>query len=289
MNHGRDKIDWSQALWNRIDQAVHQETERTRVAAKFVPLYGPVPDALTAPADTIELETMTINEGETTPLIEIWVEFKLTKQQVEREESLATTVTLATRAANLLSQAEDLLIFQGKKAAKHELFQSKRVHHRNGLPNAGLVFADNQFSYEFTEVKPLDVSTKKYGERTFGAVAEGYSRLQGKGHYGPYALVLPTDAFADTYAPLASTLIMPADRIKPLVAKGFLGTGTLPPLTGLLISLGGNTMDRVVGVDATTGFMQEDPEGLYRFRVFERFALRIKDPTGVFHLRFIGN
>src|SRR3989442_5137434 len=123
MNHGRDKIDWSQALWNRIDQAVHQETERTRVAAKFVPLYGPVPDALTAPADTIELETMTINEGETTPLIEIWVEFKLTKQQVEREESLATTVTLATRAANLLSQAEDLLIFQGKKAAKHELFQ----------------------------------------------------------------------------------------------------------------------------------------------------------------------
>ena len=58
-----------------------------------------------------------------------------------------------------------------------------------------------------------------------------------------------------------TTLIMPADRIKPLVTAGFYGTGTVPPLTGLLVSLGGNTMDLVVGMDVTTSFLQEDPDG----------------------------
>ena len=93
----------------------------------------------------------------------------------------------------------------------------------------------------------------------------------------PMRWPLQHEPYADTYAPLATTLIMPADRIKPLVTAGFYGTGTVPPLTGLLVSLGGNTMDLVVGMDVTTSFLQEDPDGLYRLRVWERFALRRKD------------
>jgi hypothetical protein len=42
----------------------------------------------------------------------------------------------------------------------------------------------------------------------------------------------------------------------------------------------------VVSRDATTAFVQEDNEGLYRFRVFERFALRDKDPTSRILLEF---
>src|SRR5690348_13274934 len=67
-----------------------------------------------------------------------------------------------------------------------------------------------------------------YAEHTFAAVAEGYSVLQGNGQYGPYALVLQTTPYADTYAPLPDTLILTADRIKPLMTAGFFGTGTLP-------------------------------------------------------------
>ena len=98
---------------------------------------------------------------------------------------------------------------------------------------------------------------------------------------------------ADSYAPLPDTLIMPADRIKPLMTAGFYGTGTLPSnlptkvsFTGLLVSLGGNTMDLVVGLDATTAFMQQDTDGAYRFRVVERFALRVKDTTAIVRLEF---
>ena len=53
---------------------------------------------------------------------------------------------------------------------------------------------------------PLRPGELRFGERTFGAVADGYSRLQNgtnlaQAHYGPYALVLRTEPHADTYSP----------------------------------------------------------------------------------------
>src|SRR5215208_4729048 len=115
MNFGREKLTWGQDLWARIDQAVSYEAERTKVAAKFLPWKGPLPEALTVPADIIELkpEVLSVDEGSVTAIIELWVEFALTQGQIEDEEHMSTAVTLATRATNILSQAEDLLIFQG--------------------------------------------------------------------------------------------------------------------------------------------------------------------------------
>jgi len=43
-----------------------------------------------------------------------------------------------------------------------------------------------------------------------------------------------------------------------------------------------------MAVDATTAFLQEDPDGRFRFRVFERFAVREKDPTSVVRFEFRG-
>ena len=77
------------------------------------------------------------------------------------------------------------------------------------------------------------------------------------------------------------------------MTAGFFGTGsmpskpgTTPQFFGTLVSLGGNTMDLVVGLDATTAFMQQDTDGNYRFRVVERFGLRLKDVTAVVRLEF---
>src|SRR5215510_6042528 len=89
-NIGRDKLPWNKDIWDRIDQAVHDECMRTRIARKFIPLYGPVsPGELTVPSDSIgrdnETKTLSVDEAATTPLIELLVEFTLTAQQVERE------------------------------------------------------------------------------------------------------------------------------------------------------------------------------------------------------------
>ena len=289
-NLGREKLDWSPDVWSLIDQAVHDETVQTKVAAKFLPLR-PNPGVMVTPSDTIDPATMTVDQGTVTPLIEIWKEFALTGEQVTKESELHTAVTLATRAANLLSQAEDLLIFQGQDVVTTDRFKSLGVQYRNGPAGQGLL----KSAGEAVPVDPIADDSRKWGQNTFSAIAQAYADLQGNGQYGPYALVLPTVPYADTYAPLKdSGLTTPADRIKPLVTAGFYGTGTLPapngvadaPFEGVLVSLGGNTMDLVVGIDPTTAFVQEDGKGLYRFRVFERFALRPKDNTAIVELDF---
>src|SRR5262249_59930963 len=116
-----------------------------RIARRFIP-WLPMPDVLTTPADTVStddsggLALLKVEEGLTVPLMEIWVEFALTKDQVGAEEQLATAVTLATRATNLLAQAEDLLIFQGLPATKTSpIFKHNEVGLRAGPPGPGLL------------------------------------------------------------------------------------------------------------------------------------------------------
>jgi len=309
INLGRDKLDWGPDVWARIDQAVHDEAQRTKIAVKFLPLYPVGAEVTTIPSDAVDPHSnplLTVDETDCAPILEIWTEFALTKQQYENEQNLMTAVTLAINAANRLSRAEDLLIFQGDAGIADDLFQSRAVNIRGAkktgnkiaapFPITGLLPAEanQQIPIEPTEVAS-DPTQNRYGENTFGAVARGYSLLQ-RTHYGRQALVLPATKFADAHAPLRTTLIMPADRIKGLVENRFYGTSSLPDNfeakvklpepVGVLVAIDGNTMDLVVGMDAITEFMQIDGEGLYRFRVFERFALRLKDRRAVVELKF---
>ena len=294
-NLRRDKLTWGPDVWNRIDQAVHDEAQRTKVAVKFLPLYMAMPESFVVPADTVNgRPPLTVDETTITQLVELLVEFALTPQQYERERQsgLTTAVTLVTRATNLLSQAEDLLIFQGDDGLTNPLFTSNTVVHQSGSAGTGLLNAPLGRD-QIIQVPPTEDGKQEWGENTFAAVANGYARLQGKGHYGPYALVLQTVPYADLFAPVltngmqvVNALAIVADRVKPLVTAGLYGTGTLPPLTGILVSIGGNTMDRVVAVDAVTEFEQTDNRGRYLFRVYERVALRFKDTSGVIKFEF---
>jgi hypothetical protein len=126
-----------------------------------------------------------------------------------------------------------------------------------------------------------------------------------QGQPGPYALILDTVPYADLYAAVGSgSLVVTADRVQPLVQAGLFGTGTISPIAlssqpssppsspsgpsyyGVLVSVGGNTMDLVVGQHATTIFMQQDINQLWRFRVLERFALRVIDSSAIQVLEF---
>jgi uncharacterized linocin/CFP29 family protein len=360
--NGRDKIHWSKHIWERVDAAVHQEMMRTRVSQKFLPIRPVVPrttsvpfDSITAPSDP-NTRTFSVDEGATTRLIEIFVKFSLTPAQVEHETGdlmelgHSTAVTLATRAANILAQAEDLVIFQGVNAFTQPLFRAAGAGARAAAAGAGagggagaagggagaavaaaapaippagnrgfpfdtglldLAVVDNTIQSGAAPLTPpvqavpvqlLNAANPGvYGSNTFAAVSKGIALLAAAGQYGPYALVLDTTPYADTYAPVpGGTLVITADRIRPLVTSGFYVSGTLPtgvPATslgaganasyeGLLVSLGGNTMDVVVGLDATTAFEQQTSDGNYSFRVVERFALRLKDTTGVIRLEF---
>jgi uncharacterized linocin/CFP29 family protein len=256
----------------------------------------------------------------------------MTPAQVEheaREEAemahghgTSTGITLATRAANILAQAEDTIIFQGSNALQSPLFTNLgSILNNRGAPlDLGLaeIQIGGQPSLPFPALQVIPVHKvtgavgAAYQGNTVGAVSQAFSALQALGQYGPYALVLQTTPYADAYTPLATTLITPAEPILKLVTAGFFGTSTLPPWVGtttgglpasvvtgdpvqsvgILVSIGANTMDLVRGTlhpehDAVVAFEQKDVNGNYRFRVVERFALRLKDPTAVTLLEFL--
>jgi uncharacterized linocin/CFP29 family protein len=276
MNLGREALAWSPELWARLDQAVHTEVDRAGVAGKVLPLYSSMPDATTVPADVIDPRTMSVRDDAVLPLVELSVEFSLTPQQVEREAELGTAVTLASRASNLIAQAEDLLVLQGELAQDAAVFNTVR---RRGSFAEGLVSA---------APSAVQVAAKngEVGERIVQALTRACADLQGRGQYGPYALVLRTDQYADASAPLENTLVVPADRLRPLVAQGFFATGAMPEATGLVVSVGGAPIDLAVGVEPTVAFLQIDGTGHYAFRAFERFALRLKDERSLVRLEF---
>jgi uncharacterized linocin/CFP29 family protein len=279
VNLGRETVGWTADVWARLDKAVHDEMNLALVAAKFIPLEGPLEGALTVPAELIDPDTMTISETAVLPMIELSVGFGLTQEQTESEAQLGTAVTLATRAANLLAQAEDLLIFQGDAALAAAVFKTVQVR---GSGGPGLLAAA---AYALG-VPAVDLPHRRYGENVFAAVVSAIAYLETKGHYGPYALVLQSTVYADTLVPIPGTLLMPADQIKPLLERGFLAAGAMAPSTGLLVSLGGASIDLVVGVDPVTAFVQIDADGMYRFRVFERMTTRLKDPSALVRFDF---
>jgi uncharacterized linocin/CFP29 family protein len=496
---GRERVKWSEEVWERIDRAVHHEFQRTCVAAKFLPHHRVDPHVTTVPQDEI-LSTINgsvfslanilafapvgivqgaaapqllpnIDEAATTRLVEIWVEFSLTPQQVEHENTFksahhkppeehapehhgqdhqpldhghhshhkhhaySTAVTLATRAANILSQAQDSILFQGQVATggpqtqqpqypanyAGPFFTSGLISNRGypgdfgllsigpaaqnlNLPSSQVVAVPSfpppapTFAVQIITVSGATAATTftlteganttgpiawsavnntllgniqavltaapfnlalgsfavtagsltngigtiqitflgalaaaataitaavppalpgtvtvgvpaRYVENTVRAIDTAYSLLQAAGHYGPYAAVLHFYPFADSYSPLPTTLILPADRIHPLMKEGYFGTGSLPGIPsavnppaglpaifnatnpgtqsmGFVASIGGNAMDLVIGQDPITAFSQLDQNGNHLFRVLTRFALRLKDPSAIIRLEF---
>jgi hypothetical protein len=79
---------------------------------------------------------------------------------------------------------------------------------------------------------------------------------------------------------------------QPLTTIPGIGENQNVLYTGVLVSLSGNTMDHVRGrmedhLDVIVTFNQKDENEQYRFRVVQRFTLRLKDPTAVILLLFL--
>jgi uncharacterized linocin/CFP29 family protein len=274
-NFGRDNV-WDDATWQRIDSAVRAEVGRIRVAQKIFPGVS-VPGSQSVPTDQINTDSgvLTIEEGATTPLIEIGGGFALTQGQVDTEGSAHTGERLALQAARLVALTEDRLFFRGEAAHVPDGV----VVRNSSAARPGLLGV----AETVVEVEPIRDGS--YRENTFRAVTDGISRLIAAGQPGPYALVLESALYADTFAP-SDTLTTTADRLTPLLAGGFYGSGALEQQRGILISLGGEPTTIYVGQDATTSYVHEDANGDSQFRVFERVQLVARDHSALVRLYF---
>jgi uncharacterized linocin/CFP29 family protein len=299
------QLNWTDDQWNRVREVVYEEARRARVAGNFLPLSGPLdPEASTVPKQIVttgasgwgEMRGVRIHDRDTLQLTTLQELVLLRGAQVA-DPALSSALVAFRRAANLLARREDRLIFNGRSEDNEP----------NGLPGAardgaaagtgstgsgigpggeeGLVAAAADTVAVVPDASRGPGRGGTPGDALVSAVSEAIARLEERHHLGPFVCALGHRYFLDAQTP-DGTAVLPQDRILSFLGGGALvRTSVIAPQLGLVIALGGAPIELVVATDIAVGFLQMTPEPLSVFRVYEKIALRIKQPTAIVALR----
>jgi uncharacterized linocin/CFP29 family protein len=285
------QLTWTDQQWGRIRQVVQEEANRARVAASFLPLTGPLPaDTDFVPSDELiyranpdaEGERMSVNDTKTVPLSTLQVKVFLRGAQVA-DPDLSSALQLFRRAANVLARLEDLVVFQGQAGI------NQGPTGENGLPPIWQILGGREGATEGLATidkglsrAPVHGSSDDWGEELVGSVSEAIGQLEGKGHFGPFAVVMDQELFSAVQRPNESSLVLPQDRIIPFLGGGpLLRSSALPKYSGVVVGLGGAPIDLVVATDVSVNFLQVTTDPMFVFRVYEKIVLRIKEKDAV--------
>ena len=113
MAQSNPQVPWTDEQWARVNQVVQEEAQRARVAATFLPLYGPLP----ASADFVRKEDVYYQPAEDRrqgydPTGDPAAQRALRGEQLADPE-MTSALTLFRRAANIVARLEDALVFNG--------------------------------------------------------------------------------------------------------------------------------------------------------------------------------
>ena len=282
MAYDYSPITWTDEQWARVTDTIQQEANRARVAATFLPLYGPLPpdtdyvakDEITvAPGPPARLS---IDDTQTVPVPTLQVKVYVRGAQMADPE-LTSALQLFRRAANVLARLEDALIFRGQPGpgdgppgapapAVWEVL--------GGAASAGLV-----------DAAVTSVSAKPDGNTLVEKVSASIGQLEAAGHFGPFAVALGQRYFDAVQKPNRDSLVLPQDRIIPFLAGGSLvRSSLLGDDSGVVVALGGSPVELVVATDMSLNFLQVTTDPMFVFRVFEKVVLRIKEPDAIVRL-----
>jgi uncharacterized linocin/CFP29 family protein len=342
------QVPWTDEQWARANQVVQEEAKRARVAATFLPLYGPLdsdadfvrkqdilysepatrrataladlsaaylqlnaalnpppgvqPDyaaaaaaqAYIASAQTIlGRQRLGIDDRDTIRLATLQVIVPVRNAQMADPE-LTSVLALFRRAANVIARLEDAIVFRGLAPSPTVVGGFAPPAGVIGLPGiwqiTGAERAEGLWSLtsprEWFRVSPRPVALR--GHAIVRAVSGAIGELEQNGHFGPFAAVLGQGLFLVAQTPDVGSLVMPQDRIIPFLGGGpLLRSSTLDALrgfTGLVIALGGAPVELVVATDVSLQFLQVTSEPTFIFRVYEKIALRIREPRAIAQL-----
>lgn len=278
-------LGWTGDQWERIRQAVHDEALRARVAASFLPLYGPLPGGTetvpknllgTGVEETSKDLRLEVNDHEVLRLASVSVNVYL-KGHMAADPELAAAIMLFRRAADIIARIEDAIIFNGK--------HDKTVEGVNGLPAVYTLGGAETYEGLLEQAgnpASVELNDGEYpGAAVFNAIVEAIGKLEGSGHYRPYACVLGAELFAMVHKPVAQSMVLARDSILPMIEGPLVRSSVLPPGVGLLISLQGEPVEIVVPGDISVRYLQTTMDGKHAFRVSQRFVLRVKDPSAI--------
>jgi uncharacterized linocin/CFP29 family protein len=294
----RKKVGWGDEQWAAIDSAVATEVGRVRVLEDIIPTKTVGANDKTVTIDRINAVTRRIDDETTIPLPEISVYFELDKQQVNQPE-LTRALALIRRAASDFARLEDAVLLRGLERGANGYqpdgyplpLRADIQRGQNGIPYPGLAGPANDAINPNTltpqVIRRATGGLSDYGPEIVAAVAKAIVILEGGGHMGPYHLILGQDAFIAALTPNPPALVLPKDRIEPLLASPIRRSPALERNEGVLLSVGGDPTDRVVAVEPTVRFVETTDQDRYRFRVYGVLALRRKEPEATVRLEFL--
>jgi uncharacterized linocin/CFP29 family protein len=284
MGENDSQVPWTDEQWARVNQVIQQEASRARVAATFLPLFGPLPantDFVRKESIDTRQQQIKIEDTDTIKVPTLQVRVYLRGAQMADPE-MKSALALFRRAANVLARLEDDIVFNGLSGPgmpRRGLAGLQGIYGiQGGQDTRGLlehVPEDPQKPQTKVEVLPDDSSL-------VARVSESIGKLEGSGHFGPFAVVLGQKLFLTAQTPNPGSLVLPQDRIIPFLGGGsLLRSSTLPEDHGVVVALGGEPVELIVATDMSLSFLQVTPDPIFVFRVFEKVVLRIKEPNAI--------
>lgn len=277
------ELNWTDEQKHKVEAAVEEAFKKANVALSFLPHCDPQLDS----AETVRNElidnsstpgTLKLNtdhDGVNQRFHNVTVKVELSTEQVA-DKNLTNSLILFRRAANILAQETDLIVFSGisqaaPRAQNRYLVNAPKAGNPPApVPVGGLV----QAAAHSTAVVPQ--GGESVGNALVKKIVSDVQSLEGASNTGPFACVLGNTLYADAYDPNIG-LVVPADRIVPLLNGPLLRSSGLLKKEGILVSLGANAVDVVIGTPPTVQYLQRTLEARYLFRVYLRFALRVRD------------
>jgi|HubBroStandDraft_4_1064222.scaffolds.fasta_scaffold126490_1 uncharacterized linocin/CFP29 family protein len=269
------QVPLTEDQWVRVNQAVQEEAQRARVAATFLPLYGPLPadTDFVRKVDVSEAGPLEAKDKQIIELSTLQVKVKLRGAQLADPE-LGSVLSVFRRAGNILARVEDALVFDGQDgAAPIAAALGVEIADDHGAP--GLITDAVAGTPPVTD-----------GDSLVAAVANAIGYLETNGHFGPFAVVLSQPLFLMSLQPDPDRpQVTPQQQIIPLLGGGpLLRSSAIANGLGIVVALGGDPIDLVVATDMSVQFLQLTTDPMYIFRVYEKLALRIKSEKAVVKL-----
>jgi uncharacterized linocin/CFP29 family protein len=294
MTQNDPQVPWTDEQWARANQVIQEEANRARVAATFLPLDGPLPgdtdfvrrDRMSIISSVVHDE-LTIEDQDTIRLATLQINVSLRGAQMA-DPDMSSALQIFRRAANVIARLEDAIVFRGQSNRDAgpqagtdglpRIWQVRGGQHLRGLwkddlpPCPGIIAQDESCWVNIANPKTDMVA----------GVSTAISVLEGKGHFGPFALVLGDDFFLQVQSPNSASLVLPQDRIIPFLGGGPLRrSSTLKPESGVIVALGGAPVELVVATDLSLCFLQVTTDPHFVFRLYEKIVLRIKQAGAI--------
>jgi hypothetical protein len=286
-----EELHWTDEQKQMAQTAVMERFAFNSVAKQFIPEIMVDWTETTVRWNRYDYIRQMVNDGETLGLLEPYSFVNLSRAQAD-EPSLQRAMTTLNRAASALARWHDVLVFSGFDLNLNPKPPGIEMPSCEPMP-IGLRQAALQAEAE-EKSEPIPVDPQSANESLVAAVYAAVLKLEERGYYRDYHLVLGQNLWAELNNPNPGALVLPRDRIEPtLVGGGFYRTTTLPHDEALLISLDGPTLDCV-----SAGQSSEQPrleflrtqaddrgEEIYKLRVRERFVIRVRENRAIMRLK----